>query len=73
MLDVKTRHKNNVEFIRTCAVPQLFFVQFRPYAFHSVQTFCNLIPKVSLFDVNVKMTLETSLDLMPLFKTSVDH
>ena len=45
----------DAEFIRACAMSQIFFVQFRPYAFHSVQNFCSLLPRVSsLFDVNVK-------------------
>ena len=45
----------NAEFIRTCELSQLFFIQFRPYAFCPVQTLHKLIPRASsLFDINVK-------------------
>ena len=45
----------NAEFILICALSQLFFIQVRPYEFHSVQTFFNLVSKVSsLFDGNIK-------------------
>ena len=56
----------NVEFIRTRALSQLSFVQFRPYAicFLGILSL-TLMPKS-------KKTQETSLDLVPSFKTSVD-
>ena len=37
----------NAEFIQTCALTQLFFVQFRPYA-------TSFVVLLILFDVNVK-------------------
>ena len=48
----------NTEFIQTCALSQLSFIQFRPYA-------------TSLMSES-KKTLETRLDLTSLFKTFVD-
>ena len=57
----------NAEFIRTRALSQLSLVQFRPYAM--------LLPGflLSLMLMSKsKKTLETSLDLMLSFKTSVD-
>ena len=45
----------NAEFIQTCELSQLFFIQFRPCAFRSAQTLCNLAPRASsVFDVNAK-------------------
>ena len=57
----------NAEFIQTCALFQLSFVQFRPYAtsFPRLLLSLTLIPKS-------KKTLETILDLTPSFKTSLD-
>ena len=56
----------NAEFIRTCALYQLSFCQFRPYATSFPKLFSlTLIPKS-------KKTLEASLNLTPLFKTSLD-
>ena len=54
--DVKTRGKNNSEFVRKHALSQLSFRQ--------LDLSLMLMPKS-------KKTLETSLDLTPLFKTSV--
>ena len=56
----------NAEFIRTRALSQLSFVQFRSYA-SSFLGFLSLMlmPKS-------KKTLEATLDLTPSFKTSVD-
>ena len=65
--NVKTRHKNNTEFIRTLALSQLSFVQFRIYA----TSFTGLLLSLTLIPKS-KKTLETSLDLTPSFKTSVD-
>ena len=62
--DVKTI---NIEFIRTGALSQLSFVQFRPYA----TSFMGLLLFLALMSKS-KKTLKTSLDLMPSFKTSVD-
>ena len=62
--DIKTI---NAEFIRTHALFQLSFVQFRPYATSSLGLLLSLMlmPKS-------KMILETSLDFMPSFKSSFD-
>ena len=57
----------NAEFIQTHALFQLSFVQFRPYA----TLFLGLILSLMLMSKS-KKTLETSLDLMPSCKTSVD-
>ena len=57
----------NAEFIGTRALSQLSFVQFRPYA----ASFPGLFLSLTLMSKS-KKTLETSLDLMPSFKTSVD-
>ena len=56
----------NAEFIRTRASSQLSFEQFKPYAtsFPGL-LFLTLVSKS-------KMTLDTSLDLTPSFKTSVE-
>ena len=56
----------NSEFIRARALSQLSFVQFRPYAtsFPGLLSL-KLMPKS-------KKTMESSLDLTPSFKTSVD-
>ena len=54
----------NAEFIRTGALSQLSFIQFRPYA----TLFPGLLTLVLMS--KSKMTLETSLNLMPSFKTS---
>ena len=56
----------NAEFIRTGALSQLSFIQFRPYA----TLFLGLLLTLVLMSKS-KMTLETSLNLMPSFKTSV--
>ena len=67
--DVKTINavKNiNAEFIRTLALCQLSFVQFRPYT----TSFVGLL-SLTLVSKN-KKTLETTLNLTPSFKTSVD-
>ena len=56
----------NAEFIRTCALYQLSFGQFRPYATSFPRLFSlTLIPKS-------KKILEASLNLTPLLKTSLD-
>ena len=56
----------NTEFIRKRALSQLSLVQFRPYATSFPELLSlTLIPKS-------KKTQEKSLDLTPLFKTSVD-
>ena len=57
----------NIEFIRTRALSQLSFIQFRPYA----TSFVGLLVSLTLMSKS-KKTLETSLDLTPSFKTSVD-
>ena len=57
----------NAEFIRTCALSQLSFLQFRPYATSLV----GLLLSLTLMSKS-KKTLETSLDLTPQLKTSVD-
>ena len=56
----------NAELIRSRALSQLSFIQFRPYA--------NSFPELlSLTLVSTsKMTLKTSLVLTPSFKTSID-
>ena len=56
----------NAEFIRTRALSQHSFVQFRSYA----SSFLGLL-SLTLMPKS-KKTLETSLDLTPSFKTSVD-
>ena len=57
----------NAEFIQTHTLSQLSFIQLRPYEilFLRLLRFLMLMPQS-------KKTLETSLDLMPLFKTSLD-
>ena len=57
----------NAEFIRTCALSQLSFTQLKPYAI----SFLGLLLSLTLMSKS-KKTLETSLDLTPSFKTSVD-
>ena len=57
----------NAEFIQTRALSQLSFVQFRPYA----TLFPGLLLSLTLMSKS-KKTLETSLDLTPSFKTSID-
>ena len=57
----------NAEFIRTRALSQLSFVQFRPYA----TSFPRLLLSLTLMSKS-KKTLETNLDLMPSFKTFVE-
>ena len=61
----------NAEFIRTRALSQLSFTQFRPYAilFLGLLLSLTLMPKSKK---TLETTLETSLDLTPSFKTSVD-
>ena len=56
----------NAEFIRTRALSQLSFVQFRPCA----TCFLGLL-SLTLMPKS-KKTQETSVDLVPSFKTSVD-
>ena len=58
---------SNTEFVRTSALSQLSFVQFRPYA----TSFVGLL-SLTLMSKS-KKTLEMSLDFMPLFKTSTDY
>ena len=57
----------NAEFIWTCALSQLSFVQFKSYEPCSRWA-------SSLFGINakIKKTMETSLNLTALFKTSID-
>ena len=57
----------NAEFIQTHALCQLSFVQFRPYA----TLFPGFLLSLTLMSKS-KKSLETSLDLTPLFKTSFD-
>ena len=57
----------NAKFIRTRALSQLSFIQFRPYAI----SFLGLLLSLTLMPKS-KKTLETSLDLTPSFKTFVD-
>ena len=57
----------NAEFIRTRTLSQLSFVQFRPYAI----SFLGLLLSLTFMSKS-KKTLETSLNLTPSFKTSVD-
>ena len=57
----------NVDFILTCALSQLSFVQFRPYA----TSFPGLLLSLTLMPKSEK-PLETNLDLTPSFKTSID-
>ena len=64
---VKARSKNNVEFIWTRALSQHSFIQFMPYA----TLFLGLLLSLKLMSKSKKI-LETSLDLLPSFKTSVD-
>ena len=56
----------NDEFVWTCALSQLSFVQFRPYA----TSFLKLL-SLTLMSKG-KNTLEMSLDLTSSFKTSAD-
>ena len=57
----------NAGFIQTRASSQLSFVQFRPYA----TLFLGLLFSLT-FTSKSKKTLETSLDITPLFKISFD-
>ena len=57
----------NTQFIQTRALPKFSFIQFRPYAI----LFVRLLLSLTLISKG-KKTLKTSLDLTPLFKTSVD-
>ena len=57
----------NAEFIWTRGLFQLSFVQFRPYA----KLFVGLLLSLTLMSKS-KKTLVMSLDLMPLFKASID-
>ena len=57
----------NAEFFRIHLLFQFSFVQFRPYA----TSFQGLLLCLTLMTKS-KKTLETSLDLTPLFKTSFD-
>ena len=56
----------NIEFIRSQALSQLSFIQFKPYA-----TSCPGLLSLTLVSKS-KMTLDTSLDLMPSVKSSID-
>ena len=56
----------NTEFIRSRALSQLSFIQFKPYA-----TSCPGLLSLTLVSKS-KMTLDTSLDLMPSVKSSID-
>ena len=58
----------NTEFIRTSALSQLSFVQFRPYA----TLLPRLLLSLTLMPQSRKTLKKTSLDLMPSFKTSLD-
>ena len=58
---------NNAEFLRTRALSQDSFVQFRPYA----ASFPRLLLSLTLMPKK-KKTMERSLDLTPSFKTSVE-
>ena len=57
----------NTEFIQARTLSQLSFIQLRPYeiSFLRLLWFLMLMPQS-------KKTLETSLDLIPLFKISLD-
>ena len=57
----------NAEFIQTHTLSQLSFIQLRPYEILFLRLLCFL-----MLMPQSKKTLETSLDLMPLFKTSLD-
>ena len=57
----------STKFIRTRALSQLFFVQFRPYATSFPGLFLSLTSILKS-----EKTLETDLDLTPSFKNSVD-
>ena len=57
----------NTEFIQTRPLSRLSSTQFRPY----VTSFVGLLLSLTLMSKS-KKTLETSLDLTPSFKTSVD-
>ena len=57
----------DAEFIRTRALSQLSFIQFRPYAV----SFLGLLLSLVLMPKS-KKTLVTSLDLTPSFKTCTD-
>ena len=57
----------SAEFIRKGALSQLSFIQFRPYA----TSFWGLLLSLTLMPKS-KKTMETSLNLTPLFKTCVD-
>ena len=58
----------NTEFFQTHILSQLSFVQFRPYPI----SFVGLLLSLTLMSKS-KKTLETSSELMPLFKTSADY
>ena len=57
----------STKFIRTRALSQLLFVQFRPYATSFPGLFLSLTSILKS-----EKTLETDLDLTPSFKNSVD-
>ena len=65
--DVQTRHKNNKcwNYLNTCIIPA-FFLHFKPYS----TSFPELLLSLTLMSKG-KKTLETSLDLTPLFKTFI--
>ena len=70
--EIRANWENNVihhlsGLVNTLALFQLSFVQFRPYA----TSFLGLLLSVTLMPKS-KKTLETSLDLILLFKTSFD-
>ena len=56
----------NTELIQTCALSQISFLQFRSYA----TSFLGLLLSLMLMPKSTK-TLQASLDLIPLLKTSV--
>ena len=66
--DVKTSCKNNAKFIQIRVLSQLPFVQFKPCATFLV----GLLLSLTLMSKSKKI-LETSLNLTPSFKTSVDE
>ena len=54
-------------FTRTSGLSQLSFIQFKPYT----TSFLGLLLSLTLIPKS-KKTMDTSLDLKPLFKTSLD-
>ena len=56
----------NTELIQTCALSQISFLQFRSYA----TSFLGLLLSLMLMPKSTK-TLQASLDLIPLLRTSI--